>query len=441
MAGLMHRLDVIAARILPEQRLFLRSDTETRFIRLSPFTQLVAVTGTTLLVAWAIIASAILAMDTIGSGSLRDQAKREQKLYETRLLEMAAERDFHVEEAQSAQERFEIALSDVSKMQSQLLASQNRLEELERGISVIQRTLQRTVDQRDAANTKLDQMAAELSADPDAPKTELERLKDLENTLAFLTDALQSTATERDVIALDSANAQQSIKDLQHERLLDQDKSDRILSQLEDALTVSVQPLNDMFQAVGLNADNLIDQVRQGYSGQGGPLTPISLSTKTEDGPIDPLDLRAQTILNKMDRLNLYRIAAEKVPFGMPVKSSFRYTSGFGPRWGRMHNGTDFASSTGTPIYATADGVVIHADWLSGYGRLIKIQHEFGIETRYAHLAKIRVKVGQRVSRGDRIGDMGNSGRSTGTHLHYEVRVGGKPINPMTYIKAARNVF
>ena len=71
----------------------------------------------------------------------------------------------------------------------------------------------------------------------------------------------------------------------------------------------------------------------------------------------------------------------------------------------------------------------------------MKIKHKFGIETRYAHLAKIRVKVGQKVSRGDRIGDMGNSGRSTGTHLHYEVRVGEKPVNPMTYIKAARDVF
>ena len=88
-----------------------------------------------------------------------------------------------------------------------------------------------------------------------------------------------------------------------------------------------------------------------------------------------------------------------------------------------------------------ADGVVIHADWQSGYGRLVKIQHEFGIETRYAHMSRIAVKKGQRVSRGERIGDMGNSGRSTGPHLHYEVRVGGKAVNPMTYIKAGRDVF
>jgi murein DD-endopeptidase MepM/ murein hydrolase activator NlpD len=84
---------------------------------------------------------------------------------------------------------------------------------------------------------------------------------------------------------------------------------------------------------------------------------------------------------------------------------------------------------------------VTKAGWSSGYGRLVTIQHAFGIETKYAHNSNLRVKVGQRVSRGDHIADMGNTGRSTGTHLHYEVRVNGKPVNPMIYIKAARNVF
>ena len=95
----------------------------------------------------------------------------------------------------------------------------------------------------------------------------------------------------------------------------------------------------------------------------------------------------------------------------------------------------------GTDIFSTADGIVTHAGWQSGFGKLVTIQHEFGIETRYAHLSGIRVKEGQRVSRGDHIADMGSTGRSTGTHLHYEVRVNGTPVNPMIYIKAANNVF
>ena len=145
--------------------------------------------------------------------------------------------------------------------------------------------------------------------------------------------------------------------------------------------------------------------------------------------------------------MNLYRLAAAKAPFGMPVLDNFRWTSGFGMRrdpkgWGnRMHEGTDLAGATGTPIHATADGVVTFAGWDSGYGRLVKIQHAFGIETRYAHNSELYVTVGQKVSRGDKISAMGNSGRSTGTHCHYEIRINGTAINPMIFIKAGQDVF
>jgi len=106
-----------------------------------------------------------------------------------------------------------------------------------------------------------------------------------------------------------------------------------------------------------------------------------------------------------------------------------------------LPGGRGGAGGEGASICGTADGVVTYAGWESGYGRLVKIKHDFGIETRYGHLSQIRVNVGDRVSRGDRIGDMGNSGRSTGTPLHYEIRIGGDAINPMTFIKAARDVF
>ena len=106
-----------------------------------------------------------------------------------------------------------------------------------------------------------------------------------------------------------------------------------------------------------------------------------------------------------------------------------------------MHSGVDWAGPQGTAIRATASGVVTHAGRRGDYGNLVIIQHDFGIETYYAHLHRLDVNVGQRVSRGDRIGGMGTTGRSTGVHLHYEIRVGGRPINPMTYIRAAQNVF
>jgi murein DD-endopeptidase MepM/ murein hydrolase activator NlpD len=440
---LLNRLNTALSRYLPEQRLFLKSDTGTRFIRLKPGTLAVALIGSATLVCWTILATAMLFIHSIGAGNARDQAQREKAVYEARLDALSQERDVRAAEAVAAQERFNVALAQVSAMQSTLLASEERRREMETGIGVIQATLRRTVGERNEARTQL--------ADATAPATDsalhstdlAERVDDLAATLDFMSAALGRTAGERDDMANQAKAAKNEADEIAYEKRLMEDRHDQIFNQLEDAVTISMEPLDKMFKAAGLNPDDLLNEVRRGYSGIGGPSGPLLPMTYSTKGTVevDPFAERAGAILGGLDRMNLYRIAAEKAPFSLPLKSSFRFTSGFGQRWGRLHAGADMASSYGTPVYSTADGVVVHAGWLSGYGRLIKIRHEFGIETRYGHLSQIRVKVGQKVSRGDRIGDMGNSGHSTGTHLHYEVRVNGTPLNPMTFIKAASNVF
>lgn len=417
----------------------MRSDSQTRFVRLSTPTQIIGMAGGAVIVGWAIVASAIILMDSLSAGSMREQAEREQRLYEERLNALSQERDARVEEAVAAQQRFSVALDQVSDMQMRLLYAEERRKEHETGIEVIQGSLRRTMEERDAALAEAELLRARLEQDQAQEEYERARAAEVVATLERLISALSSTAGERDDMVRFVADAQGQIDALELEADLMRERNARIFGQLEEAVAVSLTPLDEMFRAAGHDPERLIGQIRSTYSGQGGPLTPITFSTRGE-AP-DPDSLRANGVLGQLDTLNLYRIAAESAPFAMPVKGSFRYTSGFGPRWGRMHNGSDFAAAHGSPIYSTADGVVTHAGWLSGYGRLIKIQHEFGIETRYAHLSRIRVEVGQRVSRGDRIGDMGNSGRSTGTHLHYEVRHSGRPVNPMSYIRAARDVF
>ncbi|MEL7124599.1 MAG: M23 family metallopeptidase [Pseudomonadota bacterium] len=433
------KIHALLETYFPERRVFLKSDNDTRFIRLRPATQLIAFAGSSFVVAWAIVATAILLMDSIGAGNFREQAKRDQRTYQARLNDLAGQRDSRAEEALAAQERFNAALEQISVMQSELLASETRRRELETGIEVIQTTLRDTMQEREDARTQLATLeeqgeggTALTAATGGAP-------------MDFVAEALAKTAAERDKVVEDAQTALLAADEMATQIALMQEQNDQIFRQLEEAMTVSVAPLDKMFRAAGMPTDRIIEEVRRGYSGQGGPLTPLSFSTRGQEP--SPDTLRANRILNQMDRLNLYRIAAQKAPFATPVKDAFRFTSSFGfrrdPKTGgrRMHKGVDFAASLGTPLYATADGVVTHAGWQSGYGRLVKIQHEFGIETRYAHLSKLRVKVGQKVSRGDRIGDMGASGRVTGVHLHYEVRVGGKAVNPMIYIKAANDVF
>jgi murein DD-endopeptidase MepM/ murein hydrolase activator NlpD len=120
-----------------------------------------------------------------------------------------------------------------------------------------------------------------------------------------------------------------------------------------------------------------------------------------------------------------------------------RLMGGFGERTdpfsgeGAMHTGVDISAPPGTPVRATADGIVTLAAWDSGYGQLVIVDHGGGLETYYAHLSRFTVVEGQEVRRGDQIGAVGSTGRVTAPHLHYEVRIGGAPVNPHEYLARA----
>jgi murein DD-endopeptidase MepM/ murein hydrolase activator NlpD len=117
-----------------------------------------------------------------------------------------------------------------------------------------------------------------------------------------------------------------------------------------------------------------------------------------------------------------------------------RLLSSFGGRTdpfsgeGAFHRGVDIAGATGTPVHVTADGIVIHADVESGYGKLVVVDHGHGLQTYYAHLSRLFVQTGQTVRRGEVIGAVGSTGRATAPHLHYEIRIGGAPVNPYRYL-------
>ena len=130
---------------------------------------------------------------------------------------------------------------------------------------------------------------------------------------------------------------------------------------------------------------------------------------------------------------------AVSIPSRMPLDGA-QLTSSYGMRNHPIlrkrarHTGVDLAAPTGTPIYATADGYVQMAEWFSSYGKFIKISHGSELETRYAHLSRIAVSEGDMVKKGDLIGYVGSTGRSTGPHLHYEVRIAGEAVNPIPYM-------
>ncbi len=149
--------------------------------------------------------------------------------------------------------------------------------------------------------------------------------------------------------------------------------------------------------------------------------------------------LEEQSLLLTWENLSHRKSILNATPNMRPVKDGW-YTSKFGlrsdPFTGAsvMHSGLDIAAAPGTPVYAPANGVVSYVGYESGYGNLISIDHGYGVKTRYAHNSEVYVKYGQKVKRGDKIAGVGSTGRSSGSHLHYEVRVNGVAVDPKNYI-------
>jgi len=168
----------------------------------------------------------------------------------------------------------------------------------------------------------------------------------------------------------------------------------------------------------------------------GGPFVPLD-----EDADPEAFRSNVDLITAQIDQFATLRRAAAALPLTRPMPSA-PITSGFGARMDpflhrlAMHSGVDFRAPIGSPVRATAAGKVVTAQYAGGYGYMVEIDHGGGVVTRYGHLSRILTKAGAHVEAGAVIGRTGSTGRSTGPHLHYEVRVNGRAIDPMTYIRA-----
>lgn len=190
---------------------------------------------------------------------------------------------------------------------------------------------------------------------------------------------------------------------------------------------------------LGLNPDSLTSGDRA--AGLGGPFIPFFSKEKANLG-----DPRFDRLANALQRMSAMEQALASMPTTMPA-AQMLMSSGFGYRHdpfsgaGAMHSGLDFKGPIGTPILAAANGVVSFAGVQSGYGNCVEITHSNGLVTRYAHLSRFTVPLGQQVKRGVQIANMGSTGRSTGSHLHFEVRHNNSAINPLRFLESNPDVF
>lgn len=186
----------------------------------------------------------------------------------------------------------------------------------------------------------------------------------------------------------------------------------------------------------------IAEVVPQDGSALGGPYIPIKSTLKLGQ----TLDQQISRIASNLEQLESLSLAISRIPLARPIHN-FRMTSGFGPRMDPIrkrpafHAGADFGTSTGTPVHATLAGTVTYAGNRGPYGLVVEIDHGNGFKTRYAHLHRVRVRRGQTIGFQERIGDAGNTGRSTGPHLHYEVWYKGKVRNPENFLASGKQIF
>jgi murein DD-endopeptidase MepM/ murein hydrolase activator NlpD len=222
-------------------------------------------------------------------------------------------------------------------------------------------------------------------------------------------------------------------------------EQERTLSELEDQVVESSEQVRGVLRLTGVSMASLTGAEADAEAG--GPLVPQDLVTYLRDSDLNPaFAQRVAQVAARVSESRRLQAVANSTPLAQPVAVDYRETSGYGQRidpfTGRpaFHSGLDLAAFERAPVVATSPGTVSFAGTKSGYGYTVEIDHGHGFKTRYAHLRDIQVTRGESVAIGQRIGSMGSTGRSTATHLHYEVWFRGRAVDPVNFLRAGRHV-
>jgi len=224
-------------------------------------------------------------------------------------------------------------------------------------------------------------------------------------------------------------------------------RENKELQTANEQFSKSVESLRDQLTTVEDRTRKLaiiagittLDEASQGGS---GGVRNDELSTNPYRDDVDKMSFRSHRLSKDLGVLEQKFTAQFRLLSSTPSIAPVRgiLTDGFGGRSDPFtgergqHSAIDISSAIGAPIRSPADGIVVKAEWANGYGNVIYISHGYGYSTRYGHLSSFAVHPGQRIKRGDVIGHVGSTGRSTGPHLHYEVRANNNPVNPLEYI-------
>lgn len=371
----------------------------------------------------------VLRDDLIGASMARQA--RMQQAYEDRISQLRAQVDRITSRQLLDQQLMENKVTELIERQSELTERQGRLG------PVLER-LRGTSEDGLPDDAPVPEARPELRArHADTASGALEKFAGLESlqllpspaTASFWPGQAQAASVQSSADKADKifVAINRSLRRIESEQISRVDA-------LTDSVHQTATQIGDALAAAGLAVE---DEDEAGESALGGPLLPVSEDQFFEE--------RVRGLDEALDRLEWVKSQAKALPIHNPAPGR-SVSSTFGvrrdPIIGRpaMHSGMDFRATSGTTVLSTGEGIVKAAGWNGGYGKMVEIDHGNGLSTRYAHMSKIIVGVGDEISVGEAVGLVGSTGRSTGPHLHYEVRRDGKAVDPLKFLKAGRKI-
>jgi murein DD-endopeptidase MepM/ murein hydrolase activator NlpD len=394
-------------RMFPERQIYHRSGGTVRYVSLSPGKQALLALGAVGLAGWCVYATANTLLEGPQTTASNAEVERERAKYDRWLNESRAQAAASQALLEERTRQFDRATAEFESRHEVLRS----LLEYAGGAN-LQVAANRPIE-RDGARII---MAA--SIDESEPR--------------------QSRAAAAEPYQVTTVGFR-----ARHDNL--ESNQERTLSELEDAVVERSEQVRGVLRLTNISIASLTGPEATGESA--GPLVPQDFVAYLRDSGLNPAfaERVAQVAARVTESRRLADIA-DSTPLAPPVAVEYRETSGYGyridPFTGRpaRHSGLDLAAFERAPVVATSPGTVVYAGTRSGYGYTVEIDHGHGFKTRYAHLRDIQVQRGEQVAIGQRIGSMGNTGRSTATHLHYEVWFRGRAVDPVNFLRAGRYV-
>jgi murein DD-endopeptidase MepM/ murein hydrolase activator NlpD len=415
------RSTVFGRRKEPHTVIIARGD-EIRHFQVHPW--LVAVAGSALAamaIGYLLATSYLVLRDDLIDATTARQA-RLQQAYEDRISALRAQVDRITSRQMLDQQLMETKVGELLERQTQLTQRHGRLgpilNRVELGAAALPAAAPLPPDKPDV-RAELGSTSPELAL-AGAAATPFSYWSTRNTAAPGESSAGKSAADRADRLFV---TINQSLRTIESEQL------SRINTLAEDAYQTA-DAISNVLEDAGLKVDD-------SSTGTGGPLVAI-------DNPA-LFDTKVKELDEALDLLDRMKSEVRRLPIANP-SPGHSISSTFGVRKDpilgtpAMHAGMDFRAPMGSDARVTAAGTVISAGWNGGYGRMVEVRHESGFTTRYGHLSKILVKEGQKLSAGDVVGKVGSSGRSTGPHLHYEVRRNGDALNPVRFLKAGKKV-